>query len=174
MKQRRQKRTGREMFGFSAEKVIGSKGLSGVEFQFADGYTPIQLNNQYLPALRFQRYSFFGNKTFQDSRNVERVNVIFGGSLLRDDRILDIESAGSSHGYGIFGEVNWIPIRRLGLVARYDQLRPTILLDQNTSRAGTFEIIYDITKYTRISFEYQHGENFLPANSYRLGGQLNF
>jgi hypothetical protein len=41
------------MYGFSAEKVIGSKGLSGVEFQFTGGYTPIQLNNQYVPALRF-------------------------------------------------------------------------------------------------------------------------
>jgi hypothetical protein len=102
------------------------------------------------------------------------VNLIFGGSLLRDDRILGIETAGSSHGYGIFGEVNWIPIRRLGLVARYDQFRPTILLDQNTLRADTFEIIYDMTKYTRISFEYQHGVNFTPVNAYRLGGQLNF
>jgi nitric oxide reductase subunit C len=162
------------MYGFSAEKVIGSKGLSGVQFQYAGGYTPIRIDNQYLPALRFQRYSFFANKTFQDSRNVERLNLIFGGSLLRDDRILGIESAGSSHGYGIFGEANWIPVRRLGLVARYDQLRSTTLVNQNTLRAGTLQIIYDITKYTRISFEYQHGVNFLPANSYRLGGQLNF
>ncbi len=162
------------MYGFSVDKVIGPKGLSGLQFQYAGGYTPIRVDNQYLPALRFQRYSLFANKSFLNNRNEERVNLIAGASLFRDDRILGLTSARSSRGYGIFGEGNWIPIRRVGLVARYDQVRPTTLLRQNTFRAGTLEIIYDITKYTRISFEYQRAKMDVTANIYRLGGQLNF
>src|SRR5215831_6033752 len=53
-------------YGFAFEKVIGSRGLSGVQFQFAGGYTPLTLDGQVLPALRFQRYLVFANKTFLD------------------------------------------------------------------------------------------------------------
>ena len=69
---------------------------------------------------------------------------------------------------------NWIPVRHLGLVARFDQLRPTTLLSNNTLRAETGSITYDFTKYTRVIFEYQHRERSLPTNLYRIGCQLNF
>jgi len=161
-------------YGFAVEKVIGKTGLSGVQFQYAGGYTPIVLSDQYLPALRFQRYFFFANKTFQDKRNVERLNLITGVAVLRDNRILAVEQPQSSHGYGYFLEANWIPVRRLGLVARFDQLRPTTLLSNNTLRAETGSITYDFTKYTRVIFEYQHRERSLPTNLYRIGCQLNF
>jgi hypothetical protein len=161
-------------YGFAVEKVIGKKGLSGVQFQYAGGYTPIVLNGQFLPALRFQRYSFYANKTFQDKRNVERLNLIAGVAAVRDNHILAVEGPQSSHGYGFFLEANWIPVRRLGLVARFDQLRSTTLLSGNTLRAETATIVYDFTKYTRMLFEYQHRERSLPTNLYRIGWQLNF
>jgi len=161
-------------YGFAVNKVIGKTGLSGVQFQYAGGYTPIVLSDQYLPALRFQRYFFFANKTFQDKRNVERLNLIAGVAVLRDNRILAVEQPQSSHGYGYFLEANWIPVRHLGLVARFDQLRPTTLLSNNTLRAETATIVYDFTKYTRMMFEYQHRERLLPTNFYRIGWQLNF
>lgn len=161
-------------YGFALEKVIGKKGLNGVQFQYAGGYTPIVLNGQFLPALHFQRYSFFANKTFQDKRNVERLNLIAGVAALRDDRVLVIEQPQPSHGYGFFLEANCIPVRRLGLVARFDQLRPTTLLSGNTLRAETATIVYDFTKYTRMLFEYQHRERSLPTNLYRIGWQVNF
>lgn len=161
-------------YGFAVEKVIGKKGLSGVQFQYAGGYTPIVLNGQFLPALRFQRYYFLANKTFQDKRNVERLNLIAGVAALRDNQILALAQPQSSNGDGFFLEANWIPVRRVGLVARFDQLRPTTLLSDNTLRAETGSIICDFTKYTRMTFEYQHRERSLPTNLYRIGWELNF
>ena len=161
-------------YGFALERVIGSRGLSGVQFQFAGGYTPISLDGQVLPALRFQRYSLFANKTFLDKRNVERLNLISGVSFLRDNRLLDSVTPEQSHGYGFFVETNWIAVKRLGVVTRFDQLRTTTLLSNNTLRAESGEILYDFTKYTRMSFEYQHRERSLPTNLYRIGWQLNF
>lgn len=160
-------------YGFVFEKVIGSKGLSGVQFQFAGGYTPILSSGQFLPALRFQRYSVFVNRTFQDKRNVERLNLIGGVTAFRDDRILDLPQA-RSKGYGYFFEANWIPVRRVGLLVRYDQLRPTTLIGNNTLRSETAAVIFDFTKYTRMLFEYQHAERFEPTNLYRIAWQLNF
>ena len=161
-------------YGFTFEKVIGSRGLSGVQFQFAGGYTPLSLDGQVLPALRFQRYLVFGNKTFMDKRNVERLNLIGGVSLLRDNRLVDSTTPQESHGYGYFLETNWIPVKRLGVVGRFDQLRATTLFTNNTVRAESGEVLYDFTKYVRMSFEYQHRERSFPTNLYRIGWELNF
>jgi len=161
-------------YGFAFEKVLGSRGLSGIQFQYAAGYTPVDFGGQVLPSLRFQRYLFFANKTFQDKRNVERLNLIAEVALMRDNRLLDFEEPQQSRGYGFFIEGNWIPVRRLGLLVRFDQFRPTTLLADNTVRAGTAAIICDFTKYTRMLFEYQRREQSVAMNLYRVGWQLNF
>ncbi|HWN99952.1 MAG TPA: cytochrome c [Blastocatellia bacterium] len=167
----RRSRTG----GFVFEHVIGNKGLSGVQFEFATGRTPFLLDDVRQRSLRFQRYSFFVNKTFVDAKNFERVNVIFGASLLRDDRFFGLDTDQRSRGWGYFFEVDTIPIvDHLSLFARYDQLRPTTLIPDNTGRGGTFGVIYDFVKYARMSFEYQRLDNGIAVNRYRLGWQFNF
>lgn len=162
--------------GFVIEKVIGNKGLSGVQFEFASGRTPFSLFDEQQPSLRFQRYSFFANKTFLDGKNFERFNAIFGMSFLRDNRFLGIEPEDKrGRGYGYFFEVDAIPIvDHLSLFARYDQLRPTILISDNTLRGGTAGVIYDFFKYARMSFEYQRLTGIQTTNRYRLGWQFNF
>jgi mono/diheme cytochrome c family protein len=113
----RRSRTG----GFVFEQVIGNKGLSGVQFEFAAGRTPFLLDDVRQRSLRFQRYSFFANKTFVDAKNFERVNAIFGASVLRDDRFFGLETDQRSRGWGYFFEVDTIPIvDHLSLFARYD------------------------------------------------------
>ena len=155
--------------------MIGSKGLSGVQFQFAAGRTPFLFGDVRQRSLRFQRYSFFANKTLLDGKNFERINAIFGISLLRDDRFLAVESERRSRGYGYFIEVDTIPVvNHLSLFARYDQLRPTTLVSDNTIRGGTFGVIYDFVKYARMSFEYQRLDLGVTVNRYRLGWQFNF
>ena len=167
----RRSRTG----GFVFEQVIGSKGLSGVQFEFAAGRTPFFLDDIRQPSLHFQRYSFFANKAFQDGKNFERVNAIFGMSLLRDDRFLGIDVDQRSRGWGYFIEVDAIPVvNHLSLFGRYDQLRPTTLVSDNTLRGGTVGVIYDFVKYARMSFEYQRLDNGQVVNRYRLGWQFNF
>ncbi|MEW6213523.1 MAG: hypothetical protein AB1631_34830, partial [Acidobacteriota bacterium] len=162
--------------GFVFEKVLGSKGLSGVQFEFAAGRTPFSTLDVRQRSLRFQRYSIFANKTFLDSRSFERVNAIFGISFLRDDRFLGVEADDRrSRGYGYFVEVDTIPVvDHLSLFARYDQLRPTTLVSDNTIRGGTFGVIYDVVKYARVSFEYQRLGLGFAVNRYRLGWQFNF
>jgi mono/diheme cytochrome c family protein len=168
----RRTRTG----GFVIEKVIGNKGLSGVQFEFASGRTPFSIFDERQPSLRFQRYSFFANKTFLDGKNFERFNAIFGISFLRDNRFLGIEPEDKrGRGYGYFFELDAIPIvNHLSLFARYDQLRPTTLISDNTLRGGTAGVIYDFFKYARISFEYQRLTGIQTTNRYRLGWQFNF
>ena len=162
-------------YGFAYEQVLGRRGLSGVQFQFAGGSTPLSLDGVRQPSLRFQRYSFFANKTFQDRKNFERVNAIFGLSLLRDDRFLGIDEAGRSRGYGYFLELDTNPVaKRLSLFGRYDRLRPTTLVADNRLRGGTFGVIYDPVKYARVSFEYQRLEAAQAVNRYRIGFQLNY
>jgi len=161
-------------YGFVFEKVIGSKGLSGIQFQYAGGYTPVSLTGQIQPALRFQRYSVFANKTFLDKQNVERFNLLGGVMALRDNRLIDAVTPLKSHGYGFFFEANWIPVRRLGVVTRFDQLRATTLEQNKTLRAESAAVIYDFWKYTRMMFEYQHRERSTPTNLCRIGWQLNF
>jgi mono/diheme cytochrome c family protein len=162
-------------FGFVFEQVLGQKGLSGVQFEFAGGHTPLSIADVRQGTVHFQRYSIFANKTFQDSKNFERVNAIFGLSFLRDDRFLGIESERRSHGYGYFVEVDTIPVvNHLSLFARYDQLRPTMLISHNTLRGGAFGVIYDFVKYARMSFEYQRLGGVETANRYRIGWQFNF
>lgn len=161
-------------YGFALEKVIGSKGLSGIQVQYAGGYTPVLVEGQFLSPLRFQRLSVYANKTFQNKRNVERLNLISGVTLLRDNRLLGLEDPKRSRGYGFFLEANWIPVRRLGLVARFDQLRATTRLSDNTVRAGMVAVVCDFTKYTRMLLEYQRQERSTPTNLYRVGWQFNF
>lgn len=162
-------------YGFVFEKVMGKKGLSGVQFEYVGGRTPFLLGEVKQNPLQFQRYSFFANKTFQDSKNFERVNAMFGVSLLRDERVFGLDAERRSRGWGYFVELDTIPIvNHLSLFARYDQLRPTTLLSENTLRGGTFGILFDPIKYGRMSFEYQRLINGQTANRFRIGWQLNF
>lgn len=162
-------------YGFAYEQTLGKKGLSGIQFQFADGSTPLFLDDVKQPSLRFQRYSFFANKTFQDRRNFERVNVIFGLSFLRDSGFLGVDLDRRSRGYGHFVEVDTIPVvKHLTLFGRYDQLRPTTLISGNTLRGGTFGVLFDPIKYARVSFEYQRLDGLQTVNRYRIGAQFNF
>lgn len=163
-------------YGLVFEQVLGGQGLGGVQFQLAGGYTPFALGGVRQPSLRFRRYSFFANKTFQDGKNFERVNAIFGLSLLRDSRFLGVEEERSSRGYGYFVEVATIPVvNRLSLFGRYDRLRPTTLVAGNTLRGGTFGAVFDPhPRYARVLFEYQRLGGVRAANNYRLGFQFNF
>lgn len=162
--------------GFVIEKVIGNKGLSGVQFEFASGRTPFSILDERHPSLGFQRYSFFANKMLLDGKNFERVNAIFGLSFLRDNRFLGIEIEDKrSRGYGYFFEVDAIPIvNHLSVFGRYDQLRPTTLISNNSFRGGTAGVVYDFFKYARMSFEYQRLTGIQTTNRYRLGWQFNF
>jgi hypothetical protein len=162
-------------FGFIAEKVLGSKGLSGVQFEFAGGHTPFSLAGVAQHPVDFQRYLFFANKTFVDKRNFERLNVIFGAAVLRDSQFLGIDSSQQSRGFGYFVEADAIPIvNHLTVYGRYDQLRPTTLIPDNTFRGATLAVIYDFIKYARMSFEYQRQFGAQTGNVYRIGWQANF
>jgi mono/diheme cytochrome c family protein len=163
------------IYGFVFEKVIGKKGLSGVQFEYAGGRTPFLLGEVKQNPLQFQRYSFFANKTFQDGKNFERLNAMFGVSLLRDERFFGIDAEQRSRGWGYFVELDTIPIvNHLSLFARYDQLRPTTLVSDNTLRGGTFGMLFDPIKYGRFSFEYQRLTGIDTTNRFRIGWQLNF
>ena len=163
------------VYGFVFEKVIGKKGLSGVQFEYAGGRLPFLLGEVKQNPLQFQRYSFFANKTFQDGKNFERLNAMFGVSFLRDQRFFGIDAEQRSRGWGYFVELDTIPIvNHLSLFARYDQLRPTTLISDNTLRGGTFGVLFDPIKYGRMSFEYQRLVNGQTANRFRVGWQLNF
>lgn len=163
------------VYGFIFEKVVGKKGLSGVQFEYAGGRLPFLLGEVKQNPLQFQRYSFFANKTFQDGKNFERVNAMFGVSLLRDQRFFGIDAEQRSRGWGYFVELDTIPVvNHLSLFARYDQLRPTTLISDNTLRGGTFGVLFDPIKYGRMSFEYQRLVNGQTANRFRIGWQLNF
>ena len=163
------------VYGFVLEKVIGKKGLSGLQFEYAGGRLPFLLGEVKQNPLQFQRYSFFANKTFQDGKNFERVNAMFGVSLLRDQRFFGIDAEQRSRGWGYFVELDTIPVvNHLSLFARYDQLRPTTRAADNTLRGGTFGVLFDPIKYGRMSFEYQRLVNGQTANRFRIGWQLNF
>jgi mono/diheme cytochrome c family protein len=162
-------------YGFAYEQILGKKGLSGVQFQFAGGSTPFFLDGLRQPSFRFQRYSFFANKAFQDRKNFERVNAIFGLSFLRDSRFLGVDVEQRSRGYGYFMEVDTVPVvKHLSLFGRYDQLRQTTLIGGNTLRGGTFGVIFDPIRYARVSFEYQRLAGLETVNRYRIGLQLNY
>jgi len=162
-------------YGFVYEQILGKKGLSGVQFQFAGGSTPLFLDDVKQPSLRFQRYSFFANKTFQDRKNFERVNAIFGLSFLRDSRFLGVDVEQRSRGYGYFVEVDTVPVvKHLSVFGRYDQLRQTTLISGKTLRGGTFGVIFDPVKYARMSFEYQRLNGLQTVNRYRIGLQFNY
>jgi hypothetical protein len=143
----------------TAEKVLGKKGLSGIQTQYIIGYTPITVNGGQSPD-RFQRWSFFANKTFLDKKNFERANVIHGSSLLRDGRFIDADSSKKSWGYGQFIELDAFLIPSyLTAIARYDQLRPTNLINSNTQFGFTTGLALDIhgprRSRGRITFDYQ-------------------
>ena len=162
-------------YGFAYEQILGKKGLSGVQFQFAGGSTPFFLDDMKQPSLRFQRYSFFANKTLQDRKNLERVNAIFGLSFLRDSRFLGVDTEQRSRGYGYFVEVDTVPVvKHLSVFGRYDQLRQTTLITGNTLRGGTFGVIFDPVKYARVSFEFQRLDGLQTVNRYRIGLQFNY
>ena len=162
-------------YGAVWEQVIGNKGLSGFSFEFAGGSTPVYSGDARQNSLRFQRYSFVANKSFLDKKNAERLNTIFGYSLLRDNRLLDFDSDRRSHGQGYFVEVDGVPLTgHVGAFARYDQIRQTSLAADNTLRGGTFGIIYDPLRYARVLFEYQRVAKLDIPNRYRVALQFNF
>lgn len=164
-------------YGFIYEQVIGKKGLSGVSFQFSGGRTPVMLDGTRQDSVRFQRYSFFANKTFLDKNNFERVNAIFGASLLRDSRFLglaeNVES--KSRGQGLFFEVDAVMLpKHLSILGRYDQLRQTNLLSDNFLRGVTSGVIFDPYRYARLLFEYQRLYGFERADRFRISLQFNY
>ncbi len=164
-------------YGFIYEQVIGKKGLSGVSVQFSGGRTPVLLDGARQDSIRFQRYSFFANKTFLDKRNFERINAIFGASLIRDSRFLGITEDGErkSRGHGIFFEVDGVLIpKHLSILGRYDQLRPTTLLRDNTARGLTTGVIFDPYRYARVSFEYQRLYGIERADRFTIRLQFNY
>jgi len=136
---------------------------------------PVLFGDGQQSQLRFQRYSIVANKTLLDRKNAERFNAIFGYSLLRDNRILGLESDSRSRGQGYFVEIDGIPIvGHLGTFARYDQIRQTSLVSGNPVRGGTVGVIYDPVRYGRLSFEYQHVGKLEIPNRYTIGLQFNF
>jgi nitric oxide reductase subunit C len=161
--------------GFVLEKVIGEQGLSGLQVEVALGRTPYSLDGLGEQSVRFERYGFFANKSFVDGKNFERLNAIFGLALLRDDRFIGLDTGMRSRGYGYFVELDAIPVsRRLSVFGRYDRLRPTTLVKENTLHGGTLGVIYDPVRYARVSFEYQRLGGATTADRYRIGWQFNF
>lgn len=161
--------------GFVFEKVLGERGLSGVQVEVAVGRTPYSFEGLGEQSVRFERYAFFANKSFVDGKNTERVNAIFGLALLRDDRFIGFDADTRSRGYGYFVELDAIPVsKRLSVFGRYDHLRPTTLVGDNTLRGGTFGVIYDPVRYARVSFEYQRLGGAVSEDRYRIGWQFNF
>lgn len=143
----------------TAEKVFGREGLSGVQTQYIIGYTPITVNGAKSPD-RFQRWNFFANKTFLDKKGRERVNVIYGSSLLRDGRFIDADSNRKSWGFGQFVELDAFLIPSyLTAITRFDQLRPTNLINNNTQLGVTVGLALDVhgprRSRGRITFDYQ-------------------
>lgn len=164
-------------YGFIYEQIIGKKGLNGVSFQFSGGRTPVLLDGARQYSIRFQRYSFFANKTFLDKRNFERVNAIFGASLIRDNHILGITEGGErkSLGNGFFFEVDAVLLpKHLSIFERYDQLRPTNLISDNTLRGSTTGVIFDPYRYARVSFEFQQFYGLERADRFKIGFQFNY
>ena len=167
----RRSRTG----GFAIDHLIGQKGLTGVSFQFAGGSTPVFSGDVRQRAIGFERYSVFATKTLLDKKSFERTTAMFGFSFLRDKRFLGVESDDRSHGYGYFLEVDTIPVKdHFSVFARYDQIRPTSLVNGNLAHGGTVGAIYDIVKYARALFEFQRIADQERSNFYRVGFQLNF
>lgn len=145
-------------YGFVYEQIIGKKGLSGVSFQFSGGRTPVLLDGAKQDPIRFQRYSFFANKSFLDKRNFERVNAMFGVSFIRDNRFIGLtqDAERKSLGKGFFFEIDAVPLpKHLTVFGRYDQLRQTNLLRDNTVRGATTGVLFDPYRYARVSLEYQ-------------------
>lgn len=143
----------------TAEKVFGREGLSGIQTQYVIGYTPITVNGAKSPD-RFQRWNFFANKTFLDKKGRERANIIYGSSLLRDGRFIDADSNKKSWGFGQFVELDAFLIPSyLTAIARYDQLRPTNLINSNTQFGATVGLALDVhgprRSRGRITFDYQ-------------------
>ncbi len=164
-------------YGFVYEQIVGKKGLSGVSFQFSGGRTAVLLDGARQDSIRFQRYSFFANKSFLDKRNFERVNAIFGASLIRDNRFLRITEGGErkSLGNGFFFEADGVLFpKHLSIFGRYDQLRPTNLLHDNTERGSMTGLIFDPYRYVRVSFEYQRLYGLERADRIKIGLQLNY
>ena len=168
-------------YGFIYEKVLGKKSLSGVSFEFAGGRTPYSLDGVRQESLHFERYSFFANKSFLDKHNFERVNTMFGFSLIRDNRFLGLaetvnnEVTPGSRGYGYFIETSVVPVpKHLAVFARYDQLRPTNLALKNTLFGATGGIIFDPVRYARVLFEYQRQYGARRVEDFRISLQFNY
>ena len=100
---------------------------------------------------------------------------------MRDNRFLGLEETGNeeflqrSRGYGFFVETSAIPVpKHLAVFARYDQLHPTNLLQNNTFHGATAGVIFDPVRYARVRFEYQRQYGARRADIFRIGLQFNY
>jgi len=160
-------------FGAVWEQLIGNKGLQGISLEYAGGWNPSLLDGPG-PELHFQRAYVSANKTFQDSRGVERINIIGGLAFGNDSQLVGGDANRRSETYGWYGEVDAFPIvRHLGTYFRYDALRPSNLTS-GMMRAVTAGAAIDIVKYARIQLEYEHFDFFQASNIYTIGFRLNF
>ena len=163
---------GSRMFGGTWEQLIGKQGLSGVSAEFAAGWNA-NLRSPYGQVLRFERWYFLANKTFQDAAEKERVNLMGGFSVMNDNQFIGGKTGQTSQGYGSFLELDTFPVlRHLAAYVRFDQLRPTTQYSQS-EKAGTAGMAIDFTRYTRLLLEYQRFTQGTPSNLYTIGFWLN-
>lgn len=166
-----------QVYGFVYDQVIGKKGLSGVSFQFSGGRTPVLLDGEKQDPVRFQRYSFFANKSFLDKRNFERLNAMFGVSFMRDSRFIGITPDGErkSHGNGFFFEIDAVLLpKHLTVFGRYDKLRQTNLLSDNAVHGAATGVVFDPYRYARFSFEYQRLYGTERSDRFTIRLQFNY
>jgi cytochrome c553 len=159
--------------GAILEQVIGSRGLSGFSVEFVDGWNPL-LSNPGSPELRFRRTILAGNKTFQDARNRERLNLIAGVLIADDNHLVGGDTSNPNHSYGSYVELDAVPIpRHIGAYLRFDELRPTTQQSE-AIHSGTAGITIDVTHFARLLLEYQRFQEVSESNLYSIGFRLNF
>ncbi len=156
------------------EQVIGKQGLSGITVEFAGGSNPHLVDGPGATDLHFRRLIVAGNRTFQDSRNRERLNVL-GAVMVGDDNFyLGGDANRRSHAYGSYVEVDAVPVpRMLGAYVRVDQVRATTTQD-GSIYAGTAGLALNVTRYGRLLLEYQRYSAATQNNFYTIGFRLNF
>ncbi len=126
----------------TAEKVMSSTTLSGIQTSFAHAWMPAYDNTTGVQQpVRNTRWFISANKAFNDKEGFERLNFISGLGLLHDNRWLagtqttnlvqgmsvanSSRMFGRTSGYGYWLETDaFIIPRYLTAFVRYDQLRP--------------------------------------------------
>lgn len=166
-------------FGLAFERIVGDRGLSGVQVQYAGGFTPLSIPGAPGSEIGFRRLAFFANRTFQDSNNRERLNLLGGVANLATRWTPPTSDPLRSNRWGFFVEAAAIPVAdHLTVFARYDQLGGRGLFAPGLGRGLACGVILDPVKYGRFSFEYQRlfGDSAgrVPVGRYRIGWQFNF